>query len=144
MFPGNGYFFKKYSSRWDKLGDSLRKHTKKNVSFRWDQNTHKISMPSSKNWQILWWSDTTILPSHLYFLKGLGAVLLQNGQPINLEIKACNYSRSPVSPLNYKHLSCFLWQNFHIETDQKLLENILVYKLTEAILGLQQLSMRKF
>ena len=145
-------YLSKFSPRIAEIAEPLRDLMKKHAPYAWgSEHNHAFNSIKKEIFQapILRYYDSkkeTVLQTDAS-IKGLGTCLLQDGYPIyfagkSLQDAECRYVAIELAALavawameTFHH---FLYaSHFTLETDQKLLETILVKSLTEATPRLQ-------
>ena len=156
-FLGMCQYLAKYSARTAELSEPLRQLTCKNTPFTWDPE-HDEALKALKK-------EISAAPTLRYYdprqplvlqtdacSKGLGAVLLQNGQPVYFASKALHGSQKNYVAIELEALAVsWAIEKFHyylyghtftLETDQKPLVSILGCSLLEASKTMQRLLMK--
>ena len=151
-FLGMVQYLSKFSLRNAEIAELLRDLTKKYAPYAWGpEHNHAFNSIKKEIVQapILRYYDPrkeTVLQTDAS-IKGLGTCLLQDGHPIHSASKSlqdaeCRYVAMELKALAVawvmEKIHHFLYaSHFTLETDQKLLETILVKSLTEATMRLQ-------
>ena len=156
-FLGMCNFLSKFTPRMAELSEPLRQLTKNNVVFQWYPE-HQAAFDDLKK-------EITAAPTLRYYdrtkpitlqtdacRKGLGAVLLQEGQPIYFASKALQPHHDNYVAIELEALAVsWAMEKFHhylyghrftLETDQKPLETILKKSLLDATAKMQRLLMK--
>ena len=158
-FIGMATYLSKFTARLSELAQPLRELTRKNAPFQWGPE-HDQAYASIKK-------EITSAPILAYYdpkkpttlqtdasLKGLGAVLLQEGHPVYFASKALHDAEQGYVAIELEALAVawsmekfhhFLYaSHFMLETDQKPLEAILAKSLNQATPRMQRLLLRTF
>ena len=151
-FLGMVQYLSKFLSRIAEIAEPLGDLTKKHAPYAWGpEHNHAFDSIKKERVQasILRYYDPrkeTVLQSNAS-IKGLGACLLQDGHPIYFASKSLQDAEHRYVAIDLKALAVtwamkrfhhFLYaSHFTLETNQKLLETILVKSLTEATWRLQ-------
>ena len=156
-FLGMCQYLVKYSARTAELSEPLRQLTCKDTPFTWGPE-HDEALKALKK-------EISAAPTLRYYdpcqplilqtdacSKGLGAVLLQNGQPVYFASKALHGSQKNYVAIELEALAVswaikkfhhYLYgHTFTLETDQKPLVSILGRSLLEASRTMQRLLMK--
>ena len=156
-FLGMCQYLAKYSARTAELSEPLRQLTCKDTPFTWGPE-HDEALKALKK-------EISAAPTLRYYdphqplilqtdacSKGLGAVLLQNGQPVYIASKALHGSQKNYVSIELEALAVswaiekfhhYLYgHSFTLETDQKPLVSILGHSLLEASKTMQRLLMK--
>ena len=156
-FLGKCQYLAKYSARTAELSEPLWQLTCKDTQFTWGPEHDKVLKALKK--------EISAAPTQRYYdpyqplvlqtdacSKGLGAVLLQNGQPVYFASKALHGSQKNYVAIELGALAVsWAIEKFHhylyghiftLQTDQKPLVSILGHSLLEASKKMQRLLMK--